>query len=211
MSAVLASYLKDFSVVAPPAPLPDFSFASSQFDMQTLPELEETIDIEAEKQQSYQEGHAAATLAVEASHAVALDAIAATHRDEIEALRIRYEADIADRLTSAIREMTTRIADTVVDATARALAPMLGEEATRTAVAELGRLIRVQIAEGHAGKVKIKGPRDLFDLLSAGLDEHAECLEFEESDEIDLSAELGDSVLLTRLSVFAEGLERVMA
>lgn len=211
MSAMLAHYLKDFSAAVQSAPVPDYSFSASEFDIQALPEPDDSIDIEAEKQQSYDDGHAAATKALETSHAVALETLAAAHRDEIEALRLRYQVEIAERLTSAITEMTTRIADTVVDATARALVPMLSEEAARTAVAELSSLIRAQIAEGHAGKVKLKGPRELFDLLSAGLEDHAECLEFEASDDIDLTAELGDTVLLTRLSVFAENLERVMA
>jgi hypothetical protein len=211
MSAALAHYLKDFSVAAPSAPPSDYAFADLDFDMQALPEPDDIVDLAAEKQQSYDDGHSAATQALEAAHAAALDALAASHRDEIEALRARYQVEIAERLTSAIREMTARIADTVVDATARALVPMLGEETARTAVAELGSLIRAQIAEGHAGKVKVRGPRELFDLLSAGLGEHADCLEFEASEEVDLTAELGDTVLLTRLSVFAESLERVMA
>jgi hypothetical protein len=211
MSAALAHYLKDFSAAVQSAPPPEYAFSDSDFDMPALPEPDDIVDLAAEKQQSYDEGHAAAAQALEAAHADALEVLAAAHRDEIEALRVRYQVEIAERLTAAIREMTARIADTVVDATAQALVPILSEETARTAVAELGSLIRAQIAEGHAGKVKVRGPRDLFDLLSAGLDEHTDCLEFEASDDIDLTAELGDTVLLTRLSVFAESLERVMA
>jgi len=210
MSAALSRYLKDFGTVAPP-PLvvadPVFEDVSA---FAVVPEAD-PIDIETLRQGAFDEGREAAEAELSVTHQAALDAAVAAHGEEIEALRIRYETEAAERIGPGLRQIAALLAETISAETAAALGPVMSEAVSTKAIAELASLIEAAILEGAAGPISVSGPRDLFESLTALLGEKAGLLSHIDAADIDLSVTIGESVLVTRMSAWADGLRKIWA
>ncbi len=215
MSMPLSHYLKDFSVPAS-APsgtiggdfsaLDDVSFDS---DFGSVPEPE-PVDIEAERRAAYAEGHETASAELGEKHAAELAALRAAHDEAMATLEARLMGETARRLAEGLDRVAAEIAIAVSARAADALGPFLSEEVAAKAVTDLANLLKTAIAEGEAGTITLKGPRALFDLLLARMPEAAGALRHVEVEDLDLSAELDGTVLVTRISAFAASLKKVL-
>ncbi|GEO85247.1 MULTISPECIES: GTPase [Alphaproteobacteria] len=215
MSMPLAHYLKDFSA---PASAPagvigsDFSMpAESSFDLDfpAIPEAE-PVDLEAERRAAYAEGHEAATAELSQKHASELAALEAAHAEAMAALEARVMGEAASRLAAGLERAVAEMAFAVSEHAATAIAPFLSQAVAEKAVADLADLLTAAVADGQGATITLKGPRVLFDLLVARMPEMAEGLRHVEDEDLDLSADVEGTVLVTRISAFAASLKKVL-
>lgn len=210
MSAMLSRYLKDFS--APPAPvapvISDFSFVDEPFVPEEPPEP--PVDVEAERRDAFAQGHQAATLALTERHNGELAALADAHRAELEALRASYELQAAERIASDLKTISASLGQAVSAEAAKAIAPVMTETLSRGAVDELSTLVQAAILDGSVGQIVVAGPKPLFDRLAANLGDHAALLRHVEASDVDLTVTIGDGVLVTRMSAWADSLRKIL-
>ena len=214
MSASLARYLKDFSAPRPMVSEPveiDFGVplidAAPAFPLLTETE---TVDVEAERQDARAQGYAAATEELTRKHAEELEALAARHQQEIADLAEVYGGQTADAVTAGLQRIAGLIATEVSEQAAAALAPILTEELTRKAIADLADMIQAAVLEGVAGTIVVRGPAELFGALKEKMGENASALHHIEAADVDLTVEIDGSVLVTRMSAWAASLKKVL-
>ena len=213
MSTNLARYLKDFSVPET-APVSfgdgDLSFGDTDLD-DAFPMLEEPepVDIDRERREAYAEGHEAATTELTEIHSAAIAEMERIQNERIAELEARHAKAMAETLADGLKKITADIALSVSEQVAVALAPLFSAQVAENAVAELARLIEVEILAGHAGTIVVRGPANLFERLKDALPDAEEILRHIEVDDLDLSAEMGEGVIVTRISAWADSLEKV--
>lgn len=212
MSSALSRALKDFGAepAAPPVIMPSMSFDDEpSFDDFAEPPPP-PIDIDAVRSEAYAEGHAEATRALEEAHETELTAMRAMHKQEMEALQSEFHVAAGERIASDLQQISTSIGQAVSTAVANMLAPVMTEALTEMAIAELAELLAAAMLEGEAGSIVVTGPRALFDSLTAKLGENEALLSHVEAEDVDLSVTIGDSVLVTRMSAWADGVRKVL-
>jgi predicted nucleotidyltransferase len=136
--------------------------------------------------------------------------LAEVHARELEELKLRYEVEAAAVIGSRIRDIAEEVAQLVSAGAAVALAPVMTEALAAKAAESLAVLLRDAILEGAAGPIVVRGPTRLFELLTAELGEHAGAVRHVETDDIDLAVEIGESVIVTRMSAWAASLKKVL-
>ena len=213
MSASLARYLKDFSEPQSlPLPLMADGFADSVDEDLALPAVVEApVDIEAERAEAYSRGHEAASEELQQRFGEERQALIAAHAEEIAALRERYEAEAAASIAAGLQEIAAATAQAVSDQTAVILAPLLDEALVAKAVSDMADLIRDAMLEGDVGTVNVRGPLHLFEKLKAALGASAPLLRHVEAPDLDISVDIGESALVTRMSAWSASLKKVLA
>ncbi|EJC82580.1 hypothetical protein Rleg4DRAFT_4295 [Rhizobium leguminosarum bv. trifolii WSM2297] len=208
MSITLSRYLKDFGEPEPSAPIIEMD----DFGGDGFPEMpsEPAIDVEAERRDAYAEGHAAATADLTEKYEREAQTLAEIHARELEELKLRYEVEAAAIIASRVRDIAEEVAQLVSAGAAIAIAPVMTEALAAKAAESLAVLLRDAILEGAAGPIVVRGPTRLFDLLKAELGEHAGAVRHFETDDIDLAVEIGESVIVTRMSAWAASLKKVL-
>lgn len=210
MSALLSRYLKDFgepAVIAPVAEADDFPNDLGGFaDIS----IEPAIDIEAERRSAHGDGYAEASAALTEKYDLEAQTVALVHQREVEELRNRYEAETAALIASRLDAMAAEIAALVSATVAKTLAPVMTDALSKKAAANLAAILRKAMLEGDLGTVTVSGPAQLFEVLKNTLGEKAELLRHHETSDVDLTAEFGDAVLVTRLSAWATSLKKVL-
>ncbi|WP_194273740.1 MULTISPECIES: hypothetical protein [Rhizobium] len=210
MSALLSRYLKDFGEPVVVAPTVDtFDFAED-FTSQVDVEAEPTLDPESLRREAYDHGYAEATAALAEKYELEAQTVAEVHQREIEELRSHYENEVASLVASGMLTISNELADLVSAAVTKALAPVMTEALSHRAAVELAAELRTAIGAGEAGAVVVKGPTALFETLRTALGEHAGVVRHVETTDIDLTAEFGDAVLMTRMSAWAASLKKVL-
>lgn len=212
MSIMLSRYLKDFGEPESPPPMievGDFLNDDISSPFADMPEQEE-VDVEAERREAYAEGHSAATTELTEKYELEAQATATAHLSEIEDLKLRYEVEAATVIASRLQDIAEEVARIVSAAAAAALAPVMTDVLTEKAVLDLATLLRQTILDGDAGQIVVRGPASLFEILRTELGEHAASVRHLETDDIDLAVDIGESVLVTRMSAWAASLKKVL-
>jgi hypothetical protein len=213
MNSPLARYLRDFGAEAAPAEV-HLDMPSHMEIVSDFPALEsfvEEIDVEAERKQAYDEGYSAATESMTAQNAEAIAELQQKHDAELEAQKEQFEGGMADYLAKALPELSDRITSELVDAAARLMLPLIKEQVDRKAVDDLAEQLKPVLAKEILEQIRVSGPEHLCALLQEKLEEGGSTIEFSHSEGPDLRVEIGDTLLVTRLSVFAADLEKVLA
>ncbi|MDX3926372.1 MAG: hypothetical protein QHC90_11295 [Shinella sp.] len=218
MSVQLARYLKDFGAQErrkPPFLQPSpFSRLEDRFvqpETFEMPEAGPVVDVEAERAEAFAEGRAAAEADLSASHGRELAALKEAHLSELEALRIRFEEDYADALAKKFAEMSAAVADLVAAQSAHVLAPVMDEVLAAKAIADMAKMIRNGLHAGEGMSVTVKGPARMFEALKAHFPAEAPVFRHEEVEDIDLTVEFADDVLVTRMAAWADTVRKVLA
>lgn len=210
MSVPLARYLKDFGAPQPqqlPSELvSDFDFPETNFDFQETA-AEPAVDIEDEKSKARDEGYEAATAEMKERHEEQLAQIEAKHRAEIEALTAKYEGGVTERVETFLTDMKASVSDTVDASVARVLSPFVREEVARAAGAKFAADVAEEVGQGRTVKLSVRGSEAFIEMMRKRLDPLVTEVEYEESAEIDMTLEVGDSILVTRLKAFVEAME----
>ncbi len=209
MTASLAHYLKDFSEQQP-VEMPS-AFDGGFDDDLSLPFSEpETLDPDTIRREAHSEGYEAATQALEARFAEERDAMADAHRQEIEALHEAHAAQSAEVIVAKVNEMAAAVSEAIAQQTGLILAPLLSEAIAARAVTDLGDAIHAALMDGEAAQIVVRGPGELFDMLTARMGDKAALLRHIESADLDLTVEMDGSVLVTRISAWAASLKKVL-
>ncbi|MFD1328433.1 hypothetical protein [Mycoplana ramosa] len=217
MSAHLARYLKDFSTPrqSPSAFLRDGAFepASSATDQVVFeaPEPEPQVDIEAERAQAFASGRAEAQAELESRHQAEIEALRKAHAEELEALRAGHEQKAAALVAERFGEMADAVADLVAGQAANVLAPVLDEALSRKAIADMATMIRAALSEGEGIAVTVKGPSHLFEQLKSHFEGEVPMFRHQQADDLDLAVEFDETVLVTRMTAWADTVRKVLA
>ncbi|MCV3766249.1 hypothetical protein [Rhizobium sp. TRM95796] len=211
MSAILTKYLKDFSA-PPPPPVDDLAFpsafslddgeSSSAFSFEPEP----TVDLEAERKAAFDEGYAQAAAAAEHAHEEALAEERRKHAVEIAELMARHEQETVAMIHTRFHEMTGEIAQAVADSTLQILMPMLGATLADRAVTDLHDLIKQALKDREAAQVTVRGDARLVGRLKPLMEADAVEARYIENQSADLTVEIEDAVLVTRLETWAQAL-----
>lgn len=212
MSASIARFLKDFGEPEAPAvaPAPSFNLGASDFD-EASPSFEApALDIEAIKAAALEEGREAARgelIAIfEADKVEMIDA----HQAALTQERERLQGVVAEMLAAQLKQTMEQIATLFTDQAMLALAPVLTEDLSRKAAGDLAEVVKQAMFDGECTKLVIKGPKPMFDAFNAVMKLEPNQFQFTEQDDPDLSVEIGESVVVTRMSAWASSLRKVM-
>lgn len=218
MSASISRYLKDFSPpkvdlsLVPPRYFPDLDDdfpGNGAFAMKQQPQPQ--VDIEAERSDAFAQGRREAEAEQQALHAAEIAALNARHAVELEAMRVRCENELAAMIYDRFSDMGSQLATMLSDQTARVLAPVMDEVLLQKSIEDLARMIIHSIGVGEGGKITVKGPQALFEALKRHLDDETLIFRHQETADIDLSVEFGDSILVTRIAAWADTVKKVLA
>ncbi|WP_426229082.1 hypothetical protein [Pararhizobium sp. DWP3-4] len=218
MSASISRYLKDFSVpkvdlsLVPPRYFPDLDEdfpANGAFAMK--PQSQPQIDIDVERRDAFALGRSEAESEQTALHDAEIAALNTRHAAELEAMRVRCENEIAAMIYDRFSDMGSQLVTMLSDQTARALAPVMDDVLLQKSIADLARMITLSIGSGEGVKITVKGPVALFEALKRHLNDETLIFRHLESDDIDLSVEFGDSILVTRMAAWADTVGKVLA
>lgn len=211
MSASIARYLKDFGTPPPPPVIDDEldMFAHDVTDVLALP-AEEPVDLEAERAEAHAKGRQEAADEWEQRWSADRAALVEAHETEMAALRERLEGELAATIADRIEAFATATAQEVGEQTARVLAPLVEEAVVNKATADLAELVKAAILEGEVNAVTVRGPTPMFEALRTRLGDTAAVIRHVETDDIDLTVELGDASLVTRMSAWSASLKKVL-
>lgn len=217
MSLPLSHYLKDFSSPAAAQPVfgetsfGDIDIESDPFDISfEAPEPEPQVDIEAEKRQSYAEGYEQAEREIVARYEAQIADMEEVHARQMAELREGFETHAGAAISSGLTSIAAEIANHVSEQTALVLAPVVSELVAAKTVKNLAKMIEMAILNGDAGTIVVRGPHPLFELLVKELPEKADLLRHVEADDLDLSVDTGETLLVTRLSAWTASLKKAI-
>jgi hypothetical protein len=105
--------------------------------------------------------------------------------------------------------MTETISQTIAEQTLQVLLPVFEEEVCRRAIAQLAELVRGALSESSVSTVVVRGPERLYVRLKPLLEIDGMQTRFVESTAVDISVEVNDTVLVTRLANWAQALSEV--
>ena len=178
---------------------------SLDFDFEPEPQ----VDIEAERREAYDEGYRAAVSELEARHAAVLQAMRDAHAAEIAALAEMHENEVVGMIHTRYHEMTAALSQTMTDNTLQVLLPVFDEVICSRSISNLASLTREALTDASTTVVVVRGPANLFEPLKLLFDgDGIEC-RFIETTDIDISVEINDLVLVTRLTSWAQALSEV--
>jgi hypothetical protein len=213
MSAILTKYLKDFG--APPPPVEDLTFPSafSLDDGDTSTsfsfEPEPAIDIDAERKTAFDEGYAEASAAAQQAGEAAIAEERQKHAAEIAELVARHEQEAVAMIHTRFHEMTGEIAQGLADRTLQILLPMLGAQLAERAVRDLHELAMQALKDREVAQATVRGDARLIGRLKPLFASDSIDVKYIESAAVDITVEIEDAVLVTRLETWAQALAEV--
>lgn len=217
MSASIARFLKDFGEPEAPAvpttqafdsPLTDFPDFSASDIIADAAEPE--LDLEALHAAAVEEGRALEREELSARYEAEKIELIDAHELLLKADRERLETEIATRLSQNLQQSIEQIVTLFTDQAVAALAPVLTEELSRQAAVDLAALVRQSLLDGEASKLVVKGPRGMFEAFNAELKLEEAQYQFTESEDYDLTVEMGETIVVTRMSAWASSLRKVV-
>lgn len=209
MSASIARYLKDFSVPEPVVSAAASNFGTefgdqlSQLNFLTSPQ-EPARDIDAELSESFEEGRAAATSELQEVHEAELSALQEAHQAELETLRAQLYAEMSETVANRFQTITAEIQSKLTDQVTQVLIPVLGVKLAETAATHLAEKVNSMFSEPDGVSLIVHGPENLFNIFNEKIRSSGFEVKHVATDDIDLSVIFDDSVMVTRISAWAE-------
>jgi hypothetical protein len=212
MSASLARYLRDFSEpeALPPAIIGSSFDADFEEELQIELPAAPSVDLEAERAEAHEQGYQAASDALRLEFEKEREALLAAHAEELAALREKLESEAAAVIAARLEQIAALAAQAVSDQTAAVLAPLVDGALAAEAVGEMASLIQAAVLEGDVGTLTVRGPAHLFEQLQEALGPHTPLLRHIESADLDISVDIGETALVTRISAWSASLKKVM-
>lgn len=217
MSASIARFLKDFGEPEAPAlpsadvfnaELPSFGdFADTSFEAAAS---EPVLDIEAIKAAAFEEGRAAAVAELTEAFEKEKLELMSQNVAETENLRNELTQELGAKVGAQIYDTMDAIANFLADQTLSVLTPVLTEELSKRASEELAQLVKSTLTDRSCTKLIIRGQAPMLEAFTKALGDPAPEIHFIEAEETDLSVEIEDSVVVTRMSAWASSLRKVM-
>ena len=79
------------------------------------------------------------------------------------------------------------------------------------AVADMAQMLKQGLVAGEGCTIVVKGPGHLFEALKRQLGEDMPLFRHVETDDVDLSVEMDGTILVTRMSAWADTVRKVLA
>jgi len=212
MSLSLAHYLKDFSE-QPSVSSASFADIEPDLGEDLFPALSQdlpVVDVAAERREAYAEGYDAAMREFHKQQEAERETLASAHLAEVTQMRDQHEAETSVLIATRIRTMADVIAAAISEQTAQVIAPVLSQALAEKAIADMVEMIRAAVLEGEATQLTVRGPATLFELLKTELGDDAPALRHVATADLDLSVDIDETVLVTRLSAWAASLQKVL-
>ena len=211
MSASLTRFLKDFSAPPPAAMVEDtfFDFPAPedvQFEMPAAPE----VDLEEVRKLAFEEGRAAMRAELEVQHAGAVAALRKAQADALSDAKERFEAESVEKLAGQLKDIEGRVEELLSAGLLEVLIPIINDEMAKRAIESLAEIVRTVFQDEEGLELVLRGPQTLADPLADLIASSDYRLRHIESDDIDLTVEHGDVVLMTRLSAWAESVGELL-
>ena len=209
MSASIARYLKDFSVPEPVVTAAsarfseDFGEQLAQLDFLNTP-TEPARDIEQELAASFEEGRSAATLELQDIHLAERAAADELHQNEIMALKDQFFTELGEKIEANCRVIRSEIAERLTNQVTQALIPVLTEKLAKLAATELADKVISLFNQPGGISLVVHGPTHLFEIFNERMSIAGFDLHHIESDDIDLTVEFDDSVMVTRIAAWVD-------
>lgn len=214
MTAPLARYLKDFTMAPPPppvaSPVEDMDFGGTSFDFEPTFDATPPVDVEAERAEAFAAGKAEGEAEARQAFDAERDEMKAAHAREIEELRQQLERNAIDRIEAQFRDLRDHLAHMLEDKTAAVLVPVLQDALATKAVNELADMIRDALATQDVTRLTAHGSRAMFDRLAEALGPDGPELRHVETQDLDISVDIQEAVLVTRLSAWAGSVKKVL-
>lgn len=199
MSLAFAQYLQDFGSsggVPQITMMPEISGG----DVAPLALVAEvSIDLEAEKAVSFQEGYSAASQTLLAEHATQLEALAQSHKDELIKKEDELYTQVSQELMSGLASQIDRVSQDIKSEVSTILMQLIEEDLVQKSVEQLGDVIKKTLKENSNSKIDISGPNALLEKIKSNLDEELDHINLIEAENADLTVEIDQSILKTRL------------
>lgn len=216
MSMPLAHYLKDFSSPKPSPIVSDaIGFDMDAFGLNDEPVLElpqpDPIDVEAERAQAYAEGFEAASQQLSEQHAQEIARLEALSAEKLQDEAKAHQKAIAKLIGNGLQRIAASVSETVGEQVVAAITPFIEEALVETALHDISTLLKEAILEGQAGIVTVRGPEPLFERLKMQMDGHEDLLRHIEADDLDLTVDVEETALVTRISAWTASLKKVLA
>lgn len=209
MTASIARYLKDFSAPPPPAIAEDFPAFDDPFDLEPQP-IEVPLDIEAERAEAHAAGRSEALAEADARWSEERAKLVASHEHLLAELKSKHQSELAEAVMVRFQQIAELTAQAVGDQTARILAPLIDEALAAKAVSDMADLLKAAILEGDVGVMTVRGPVNLFEKLKEAMGTQGEALRHVEAPDLDISVDIADTALVTRMSAWLASLRKVM-
>lgn len=216
MTMPLAHYLKDFSAPQPAPSIPDaMSFNDDALMFPDEPMLQlpqpDPVDVDKERREAYAEGHEAATAEADERHREAIARLEEVHAEALKELVEKHQAELARVIEHGLQQIAADVARAVGAQAVEALAPVLADLLIDKALDDITVLLTAAILDGEAGQITVTGPGTLFKKLSARMTGQEALLRHVEADDLDLTVDIGNAALVTRISAWTASLKKVLA
>ncbi len=216
MNAMLAKYLKDFSVPEPAVPISSEDLFGIAGDLE-FPGFDEAeaaepeVDVEELCEAARLEGHEAASAELSKVHETEIATLMSMHAGELDELRATFEGQIASMVHERFEKLTRTLCDSLSENVLEILMPLLDEQIAKKTVDELSASIARAVSDKAVSEVVVKGPLRLFTALQRKLEPGGVTCRHEENDGVDIVVEVDGSVLASRLGVWKDGLAEVLS
>lgn len=145
------------------------------------------------------------------AHAAELAATEERHAEQLAALEASLGEAASRRIHQAFGEAEGRICELMVETTARMLSHFMADAVKQRSIAAMEEALRRALADDEALRIRISGPRSLYEPLAGALGPRAVQLEFTEAPGFDLQVTIGERMLETRLGEWSSAVEEILS
>lgn len=196
MSLAFAQHLQDFGS---PSGLPQLTMMPEISRGEVTPVAELSVDIDAEKTVSYQEGYSAASQALSEEHAAQLEILAQSHRDELVKKEDEIYTQFSQELTSRLAVQIDQVSQDIKSEVSAILMQIIEGDLVRRSIEQLDDIIKSTLKENPNSKIEIRGPSIFLEKIKTNLGEELGHINLAETENADLTVEIDQSILKTRL------------
>lgn len=146
---------------------------------------------------------------LDAHHEGRAEADRARHAEELADLIVRLGAEAGAAIAVAFEAAEARVARLATASAARILGKLAGDDLARRSLDHMARSIADALADARAVRVRVRGPRPLWEALAASLGDRAASLDYAEAPGFDLVVHLDERILETRLAEWSSVLDEL--
>lgn len=196
MSLAFAEHLQEFGSSSG---LPQLTMMPEISRGAAAPVLDVSVDIEAEKTVSYQEGYSAASQALLDEHATQLELLAQSHRDDLVKKEVEIYTQVSQELMSGLAVQIDQVSQSITSEVSAILMQIIEEDLVRKSIEQLDEIVKKTLKDSPNSKINISGPNMLLEKIKDNLGEESGHINLAETENADVTVEIDRSILKTRL------------
>jgi hypothetical protein len=202
MGLAIADYLPDFT----PRPRPVAAPAALRPEPSRPAPVAPPIDVDSLIATAVARAESELAARLEGLYAERAAEDEARHAEELTALRSALAVDLAARASKAMAELETKVIGETTALSARILGQIVDQAVRDRAIAALADVVRAAIGDVETIRIRVSGPQSMFLPFAAAMGEEARHLEFLESEAVDLTVALDETLFETRIAEWSSAL-----